>query len=241
MKPLKSITEQAKKIYQKLTNHLYYPLAGLFIITLVVVLMSVGADLGDIASVITAVGIACTAIVGIQSLHSWRNQLLGRKRIEIAEKTLQTFYEVREAIETARYLRVTLPVEEDLDQNAGQPGVSQGDVDLQKLYSVCLQRLCDKDEVFSRFKALRNQYCMYFGNEIDAPFDIMWEVRKDFIYAARMLIDKISVKDEPDIKDKRKEWKETIWYSGIGEDNINKKLASAIDEIEKICCPHLKP
>ena len=54
------------------------------------------------AAVITACAAVAAACAAIKGINAWRNQLVGRRKMELAEETLQTFHNARAAIAWAR-------------------------------------------------------------------------------------------------------------------------------------------
>ena len=49
-----------------------------------------------IANVLTALSAAVAAGFGVRSLNAWRRETIGRRKVEVAEETLTSFYRVRD-------------------------------------------------------------------------------------------------------------------------------------------------
>ena len=152
--------------------------------------------------------------------------------MEIAEEALQTFHLACNAIKFARSPLV-FGGEKETIQDADQ--ATRGNFD-KRSYSAQLRRLSNKDDVFSRLQTLRTLCNLYFEGNPDSPFEKVLEVRSSFVFDARALIRH----KDPIPQKLRDKWEDTI-YQEKEDDPIGKKLTEAMDEIQTVCGPYLKP
>lgn len=56
----------------------------------------------DISGIISNISILVASVIGVYGVRSWQIETRGRRRLEIAEETLISFYQVRDAIVAIR-------------------------------------------------------------------------------------------------------------------------------------------
>src|SRR5918996_5935837 len=56
-----------------------------------------------VLSVIQAGAVIGAAVIGAWGLNTWRREMIGRKKADLAEQTLASFYEARDIIKAARF------------------------------------------------------------------------------------------------------------------------------------------
>src|SRR5262245_35787340 len=113
-----------------------------------------------VANVVVAVAAALAAWQGIRSLSAWREETIGRRRMELAEQVLADFYRARDVINHARSPLI-FP-----DEGSGRPREADEDprarMDRDRAY-VPFARLAKEQELFSRIEARRYPFAAYFG------------------------------------------------------------------------------
>jgi hypothetical protein len=135
-------------------------------------------------SVLQAVSIAVTAVFAIISLRAWRRQLLGRRKIEIAEGTLLATYKIKEAMTYIRNPGAFVGG----STRPRQPDEPEGLASLRDSYFVPLERMQKTSGDFAEFEKMQLLCHVYFGPEAGQPFERVKKVRHTVWVAATMLI-----------------------------------------------------
>lgn len=187
-----------------------------------------------------AVSVAVTAVFAILGLRAWRQQLIGKRRIEVAEQGLLAAYKVKNAM---TYIRSPLSfAAEGVDRT--RAAHEEDDVAKAKdTYFVPLKRIQDTSDDFAEFEKARLLCQVYFGDESVAPFDEILQARKKVAIAARMLVDFVG--EHGVDRGLYSKLQGDIWegYSSNGDaanDAITKSVAGAVAAIEGLCRPHLR-
>jgi hypothetical protein len=190
-----------------------------------------------LATWLQAGSVIIAALSAAYGFNSWRRQLIGSKKAEVADRLLVSFYEARDTIEAAR-----APICYE-DEGLGRPqliGETDADARLFNNYWAPAERLIKKGEFFTNFAAAQYKARAYLGDGVVHPFDVVIEARARILTAARMLI--TSSKeffDREDINERRQKWERTIWTTGDDSDEIKPDIDVAVSQIEAICRPVL--
>jgi hypothetical protein len=99
-----------------------------------------------------------TGIVAVRGLTAWRDQLVGKRKVELAERVLIDFYNARDALKQWRWpntVFITETKEGDQAQRLGH-------------YRTTIESLTQK--LFSRLHASRYTFQAYFGKTDKDPF-----------------------------------------------------------------------
>ncbi len=170
---------------------------------------------------------------GIRSLNAWHSETVGKRKMELAEQALADFYEAREIIEGAR-----TSVSFGDEGSSRQKGDWETEEDTRTLnaYYVPAERLAKASEFFAQLMSRRYRFLALFGQGAVKPYDELFSIRREILLAVRMLFATHRQRREGTLPKDRKKWEETIgWVSE--DDQICNRLASAVEEIEKICRP----
>jgi hypothetical protein len=203
------------------------------------------AIMGTLATfaVIVASGVA------VSGIRAWRKETVGKRKIELAEETLEKFYAARDWIQFARHPYAPA--------GAGQSRPQVEDEDPARTaranaFYVAAERLNQKAELFSRLSTLRYLMRVYFGDKADRPFSNIAAVRNEVVLASHSLAERalrgewgqlITGADgavgRPRVEE---ELEQTIWglWGEPDKDKITRKLNEAVEQIENICHPHLR-
>lgn len=190
------------------------------------------------AVVVQAAAIIVTAAFAVLGLRAWRKQLIGKRRIEIAEETLVLAYKIRNAITYAR-----LPVHGPAE-GLSRPRELSNDENFRKLrdsYFVPVERLKIYDEDFARLERQALLCEIYFGPAVRAPLDALLRVRGRILGATRQLLASASGSPlEPAEATEVTRCEATIWSYGDFDDEIRPMVDEAVATIERILRPHVK-
>lgn len=189
-----------------------------------------------IALLLQTVAILITAYFASRGLHAWREQQIGKRKVEVAEEALLATYKVRDALGFIRSPGAfgTEGKSRKRDASEKESAAVQRD-----MYFVPLERVQNVSDEFAQFQKARLLCEVYFGSDARKPFDAVMSVRWKVIVAARMLISTVGEGIAPKL---REEWEERIWagFSGSGSDPLAEAVDSAVRDIEALCRPRLK-
>jgi len=197
--------------------------------------------------VISDISVICASTVTIIGIVDWRRTLFAKKRADLAEEVLASFYEIEESIKYARngfsfgHEGLTRPGRED-----------ESDDDVRRLrdsYFVPLERLDKKQELVSRIYALKYRYQVLFEAE-DKPFRILNSIFGDFNIAVRKLIRESErppermPQQQAEAHDRRcEEGEDVIWEANAEvagrPDPIQPKVDEMISMVEEVCRPYI--
>jgi hypothetical protein len=185
--------------------------------------------------IIEAGAVVFAAIVGARALNTWRSEMIGRKKADIAEQTLAAFYEVRDIIRAARQ-----PGGFDYEGRSRQPieGETVQEAKYRNAVYVPAERLFKENEFFARLEASKYRFMTLFGVESAKPFDTIKKVRNQILISSEMLIR--SYKGGPteapkDLRPSIAEWERDIGIGLTGDDPLADEVEAAIAEVEGRC------
>jgi hypothetical protein len=187
----------------------------------------------DIAQLIVIVFVAIPAFLG---LNTWRVQLVGRKKVELAEEALTLAYELQEVIEYARCPLTYVGEGENRERRDQEDESVQHRNDV--LYSR-VARLSEYAEEFARLRTVGLRFRAYFGEQAQDAITTFAKTRMEIFNAVSMLMT-----EDPEDKyelDLRKELKGVVWshHSEKLPNEIKERINDAVVEIEGVCRPVL--
>ena len=162
--------------------------------------------------------------LAIYGYKSWRQEHIGKKRIELAEDVLALFYETYDVI---NYMRDPISFSSEADDSE----------------SVVFKRYNEYKEAFFKLRALRYRFFILIGKSEAEPFDEIQKIARKILASARILKKLRSINtfptenhEEENLKNIKKH-EAIIWedFSEPDPDPINSRLEKAIDEIESTC------
>jgi hypothetical protein len=117
--------------------------------------------ISNIAQTVAILVGACVAVYGI---NSWRRELIGRRKSEMAESTLSKFYEARDVIRWARFPGGYS------DEGRSRPradGESEAEARHRDSLYVPVERLLKEKDFFASFEAAKYPFMAWFGHETE--------------------------------------------------------------------------
>lgn len=171
------------------------------------------------------------ALVGgwaaLRGLGTWRSELVGRRKTELAEEVLAQFYRARDVLTWAR----TPAIREEVAHVNEARGVSWN-----KALSTPIERITEESELFSQLHANRYRFIAYFGEAAASAFEEIRSVHAEVVGAAGDL-----VRDNGDRSaekaTRRENWEGTIGWGLREDDRIPARVDDAVRRIEQICLP----
>jgi hypothetical protein len=187
---------------------------------------------------IQAISVAVTAVFAILSLNAWKRQMIGKRRIEVAEEALLAVYKAKSAM---GFIRNSMSFG---GEGAGRPrGNSETEAIAQAkdTYFVQLKRIQDTSGDFAELEKMRLLCQVHFGRR-PKPFDAIPKARHTVAVSSRLLVDLAGETGEQAFRERLKA---DVWegYGSNGkaeEDAIVKSVAAAVADVEGICRRHLK-
>lgn len=175
----------------------------------------------------------CTTLFAWKALSKWREETIGKRRLEIAEETLASFYQVREVIHDARTAMIWA------DEMVKEEGVPD-DVVTHSAYGP-MRRLRHSSDKIIDLRSKRHRFAAVFGIDRTKPWDTVEEVMNEMRAASDALLhvrhQDVRARD-PDSAF-YVEQRKVLARSGK-DDPIAARIDAAIAEIEAICTPLIR-
>jgi len=134
--------------------------------------------------IIKAISIISASLVAIYGLNSWRRELRGKKRIELAEETLALFYQAFDAI---NYMRFPGSFGYEGKSREKEEGESDDVKKARDNAYVLIERYKPYVEIFSRIQSLRYRFMAIFGKDCGEPFERIRKLVNRLFLSARRL------------------------------------------------------
>jgi len=165
----------------------------------------------------------------LRGLGTWRSELVGRRKTELAEEILAQFYRARDVLTWAR-----TPLRRDEHGGAdGATGPSRN-----QALSAPIERIIEESELFSQLHANRYRFIAYFGEDAASAFEAIRSVHAEVVTAAGGLVrDEGNSADQEEEAAQRGRWEGTIGWGLHKDDPIPERVDAAVRKIEQICLP----
>jgi len=198
-----------------------------------------GYPIQDWAVVLQAVSIMATAIFAIKGLRAWRQQLIGKRQIEVAEAALVAAYNAREAMSMIRHPGLLTGEGGSRQREAGE---SEALSQVRDREFVPLERMRKAHADFVELERVTVFCEALFGSEAASPFKAIIQARHDVWLAANTLLGFNARERDLQGEYVRELRREILQGFGrAGEtDMIAKKVTEAVGKIEALCRPYLE-
>jgi len=189
-------------------------------------------------NVIQTIAILVTAIVAVKGINSWRSEIRGKKKYEIAEEVLALFYEVRDNI---KHIRSPFGFSGEGTSRVSDPKEDKKTKEILDRAFVVYERYNKHQESFNKLFALRYRFMAHFGSDKREYFDEIQRILNK-IFGASQILARLW-KEDPSFSKSELEnkYQETLedhesifWYQGY-QDKIEAKLDEIISSVEDIC------
>jgi hypothetical protein len=193
----------------------------------------------EIVPLVQAVVVLITGYVAVRGLNAWREQVVGKRKAELAELVLVSFYAARDAFQWVR-----TGVFMEGEGEARQPGGGEAEQvrKMRNTYSIPLERLAHERELFAKLRAQRYAFRAYFGEKASQPFEALFKAYATIQATASTLI-QVSHFDQmqPSVAEARDAMLNTLgWGRRERPDDMDKSIDAAVSEIEALCKPILE-
>jgi hypothetical protein len=136
-------------------------------------------------SILQAVSITVTALFAIAGLRAWKRQIIGKRRIEVAEEALLAAYKARNAMS---YVRNPASFGGEGATRPRREGEDQGIAMARDAEFAPLERLQKANADFAELEKTRLLCEVHFGPEAAEPFNAILESRNAVWIAASTLV-----------------------------------------------------
>lgn len=193
-------------------------------------------EIKDVTDIVQAIAVVAVAIPAFKGLTTWRDQLIGGKKIELAEEALTLAYTLQGVIEWARHPASFGGEGEDRQGRDQEPEARRR---LNDSYYSRISRLSEHDEDFARLRLARMRFRAYFGEQGQNELAAFGITRNKISNAVGMLINRAGGEAYP--QDLRERYQNTIWDMSTEDepDEIRQEINDAVVEMERICRPIL--
>jgi len=189
--------------------------------------------IGQVANVITASAAAAAAWSAWRSLSIWRAEMRERRRAEVAERVLASFYRAHDIYQSARNPFVHAF---ELTTREGEPEKHAGNPDY-----VPLRRLQEHEKFLASFRAAEYEFAALFGAHAHAPFEIFRDVHNKIVIAFEDIVREQKApgnsKNSPLLVSARSVLRAP---PDANTDEIGKRLSQAVENVECICRPEIE-
>ena len=193
-----------------------------------------------IFDIVQSVSVTAAAGVALLGVNEWRRQIVGKRKFELAEQVLASFYEVRDL-----FVWVRSPA---AFGGEGETRKAEGEDEnvrrTRNIYFVPIERMQKHSELFAQLQSQRYSFMALFGAEAVEPFDLLRRVQVRISVSAQTLIGMAGNENARERNQALWERCESdVWdgmYEARGqEDPIKTSMANLINLIEVLCRPVL--
>lgn len=199
--------------------------------------------MNDLATIAQAVAIisACWAI--ISGVGAWKREFIGKRKIELAEETLATFFEIKDAI---AFIRNPWSSGSEGSTRKRGPHETEEEARLLDRGYIVFERYESKKDIFVRFNTLKYKFMAVFGTETENIFQNTNKTLNLIFTSANMLATYYwqrqgRVKMGPDEFQKHLDEMhrhESIFWDRYNEDDeIRNQLDAIQEELERVTKP----
>lgn len=197
----------------------------------------------DWIAVLQSLAVIMASAVAVYGINSWRRELLGKRRMELAEEVLALFYQAKDIIALDRF---PAGYADEGDARKAEPHEKPEQKRTRDDASVTRERFNKNSEAFSRIHALRYRFMAQFGKDTGVPFDQLKSILDELFVALHQWVMLSEVDDRvfttsqsrQDHQARIEKYEAVLW--GMEEDDqISMRVEKAIAHVEQICRPHI--
>ena len=196
-----------------------------------------GEVIKAIAPVFTAGAAIAATIIGYKGLTKWQAEMLGKRKTELAEEALASFYQFKDIMSSIRSPMAS--TDEGRSRRAGENETPQMKTKLDQRFTT-LERYNQNIEFFATLNARRYRMKALFGPASDQAFKLKDEAIGQVISAAQMLLRRTAQEWQSYDPQLTNEWERAVWETGTVNDPVTIKIDEAIKLIEQLCSPILE-
>src|SRR6202012_4354907 len=116
-----------------------------------------------------SVFVCLTALIALLGINEWRRQTVGKRKIELAEQVLASFYEAGDLFVWVRSPAAFGGEGETRQAEGEDENVRRS----RNTYFVPIERMQKHSELFAKLQSQRYSFMALFGSDAVAPFDAL--------------------------------------------------------------------
>lgn len=197
----------------------------------------------DWMAVLQSLAVIAASFVAFYGINSWRRELVGKRRIELAEEVLALFYQAKDII---AFMRFPVGYSDESSSRKADPRETPEQKRIRDDAFVTLERFNKHSDVFGRIHALRYRFMAQFGRDAVAPFDELKSITDQLFVAARQWVMLSEVGERTfsspqSLQEHRAriEKCDGVLWGMEKDDPISLRVEKAITTVEQICRPHI--
>ena len=193
--------------------------------------------MNTVASILQSVAAVVVAGVAIAGFFLWRREMVGKRKMEAAERALTLFYQVKNTLEWVRFPGSNPHESANRPKGENESPEDSRDKDV---YYVPIARLIQEKDSLAELGTLRFSFMALFGKDNIEPFNTIKNITSQIQVASFHLGRSVGRRVSSERQDEHnKRLEDVIWYAGE-DDPINKRLDKAVAQIEETCRPYLE-
>jgi hypothetical protein len=180
-----------------------------------------------------------TGYVAVRSLTAWRRQMVGKRKAEIAEQALVSFYAARDIFKWVRTSSFQAGEGETRKPDEAEPDQVR---QMRNVYFIPIERLAHERELFAKLRAQRYEFTAYFGKRNITPFETIFRIYNSIFTNATLLI-RMAQYDaaHQSVMTSRAELLNRLgWGTAARPDETDEEIEAAVSKIEELCKPILE-
>lgn len=197
--------------------------------------------ISEITNIVTATATVFMAWVAWVALSTWRKELIGKNKIELARQIMTSAYNIQDAIMYARTNRFNGEEIKEVEDKLNSEKVrypEQISIHPDRFqFMIPHNRLAENQEKIDEFTHLMNKACLYWDKEIFSLFCLLRVCITEIREAAKDLYYNNALKKSSDLM--------SIIYSSGSDDAITKRVNDIVEEfrinLEPIYKDHKTP
>jgi len=183
----------------------------------------------NISNIVVALAAVVTAGFAVRGVNAWRQEFVGRRRIELAENVLELFYEAKDAIAALRSPFGYLGEGSSREQC---PSESEEEREQRDHANVTFERYNAHNHVFNRLKSLNYRFKAQVGIRESKPFEDLRKIVNNILLSAQELaLGEAAGIDSPDDRKKLRR----VVYSMMEGDEIAAEVDAVCKDIQGTC------
>jgi hypothetical protein len=193
-----------------------------------------------VLTIIQSASIIVASFLAILGVNSWRRETVGKKKLDLAEKTLALFYEARDNI---KFIRNPAGFIGEGSTRKKDDKESEEETKILNQAYVIIERNNKVSARFSELFSLKYHFMAVFGKDNSEYFEDLNKTLNKIFIANNMLygyylnprtLRPVSQENEARFLKGFEEHERIIWDIG-DNDEINKKINEIITGVEKVC------
>ena len=211
------------------------------------VLLYLGKYSEFLLSIIESIAIIIAAGVAIYSINTWRKEVIGKRRIELAEEVLDLFRQARDKI---NFMRSPLAFGEEGKSRIPEDDETEEQKKIRDSAYIPIERYNKNIELFAKLDSLKYRFQFYFGvdsveyfNGIRKIIADIWSASEGYPYYHEKLVelnnkedtnDSDIIKRKEEVKNEMKNCEHTFRKSRENDPN-QPKLDEIVKNVDLIC------